>query len=34
VLTPQSESLSGFLLDLVFGVWIGAAIGEELFFRG
>jgi len=34
VLTQQPESLSGFLLDLVFGVWIGAAIGEELFFRG
>jgi len=34
VLTQQPETLSGFLLDLVFGVWIGAAIGEELFFRG
>ena len=34
VLTQQPESLSGFLLDIVFGVWIGAAIGEELFFRG
>ena len=34
VLTQQPEALSGFLLDIVFGVWIGAAIGEELFFRG
>ena len=34
VLTQQPESLSRFLLDIVFGVWIGAAIGEELFFRG
>jgi membrane protease YdiL (CAAX protease family) len=34
VLTQQPENLSGFLLDIVFGVWIGAAIGEELFFRG
>ena len=34
VLSQQPETLSGFLLDIVFGVWIGAAIGEELFFRG
>jgi membrane protease YdiL (CAAX protease family) len=34
VLTQQPETLTGFLLDIVFGVWIGAAIGEELFFRG
>ena len=34
VLTQQPETLSGFLLDIVFVVWIGAAIGEELFFRG
>lgn len=34
VLTQQPESLPGFLLDIIFGVWIGAAIGEELFFRG
>jgi membrane protease YdiL (CAAX protease family) len=34
VLTQQPETLSGFLLDIVFGVWVGAAIGEELFFRG
>ena len=34
VLTQQPETLPGFLLDIVFGVWIGAAIGEELFFRG
>jgi hypothetical protein len=34
VLTQQLETLSEFLLDIVLGVWIGAAIGEELFFRG
>ena len=34
VLAQQPHTLSGFLLDIVFGVWIGAAIGEELFFRG
>jgi membrane protease YdiL (CAAX protease family) len=34
VLAQQPETLSGFLLDIVFGVWVGAAIGEELFFRG
>jgi len=34
VLTQQPETVSGFLLDIVFGVWIGAAIGEEFFFRG
>jgi hypothetical protein len=34
VLTQQPEALSGFLLDIFFGVWIGAAIGEEVFFRG
>lgn len=34
VLAQQPENISGFLLDIVFGVWIGAAIGEELFFRG
>ena len=34
VLTGQPDTLSGFLLDIFFGVWIGAAIGEELFFRG
>lgn len=33
-LTEQPDTLSGFLLDILFGVWIGAAIGEELFFRG
>jgi len=26
--------VTGFLLDILFGVWIGAAIGEELFFSG
>jgi len=34
VLTQQPEALSGFLVDILFGVWIGAAIGEEVFFRG
>ena len=34
VLTNQPETIPGFLLDIFFGVWIGAAIGEELFFRG
>jgi len=34
VLTQQPDTVSGFLLDILFGVWIGAAIGEELFFRG
>lgn len=33
-LIKQPETLAGFLLDVLFGVWIGAAIGEELFFRG
>ena len=34
VLTQQPDTLFLFLLDIVFGVWIAAAIGEELFFRG
>ncbi len=34
VLTQQPETLFVFLLDIVFGVWIAAAIGEEVFFRG
>jgi membrane protease YdiL (CAAX protease family) len=34
VLAQQPETYPGFLLDIVFGVWIGAAIGEELLFRG
>ncbi len=34
VITQQPDTLAGFLLDIVFGVWIGAAIGEEVFFRG
>ncbi len=34
VLTQQPDTLIPFLLDIVFGVWIGAAIGEEIFFRG
>jgi uncharacterized protein len=33
-ITDQAEPLSGFLLDIIFGVWLGAAIGEEIFFRG
>ena len=33
-LTQQPDTLAGFLLDIVFGVWVGAAIGEEVFFRG
>ncbi len=33
VLTQQPDTLSGFVLDILFGVWIGAAIGEEIFFR-
>ncbi len=34
VLTQQPDAVAGFLLDIFFGVWIGAAIGEELLFRG
>ena len=34
VLTQQPDTLGGFLLDILFGVWVGAALGEELFFRG
>ena len=34
VLTQQPDTVSGFLLDILFGVWIGAAIGEEILFRG
>ncbi|GAB4531674.1 MAG: hypothetical protein Tsb0010_12990 [Parvularculaceae bacterium] len=33
-LTEQPDTLPLFLLDLLFGVWLGAAIGEEMFFRG
>lgn len=33
-LTQQPDALFGFLLDIVFGVWIAAALGEEVFFRG
>lgn len=32
--TNQPEALSAFLLDILVGVWIGAALGEEIFFRG
>ena len=34
VLTEQPDALPGFVLDIVFGVWVGAAIGEEVLFRG
>ena len=34
VFTQQPDTLFVFLLDIVFGVWIAAAIGEEIFFRG
>ncbi len=34
VITGQPQTLPGFLLDILFGVWIGAALGEEIFFRG
>lgn len=33
-ITNQPETLSAFLLDILVGVWIGAAFGEEIFFRG
>jgi membrane protease YdiL (CAAX protease family) len=33
-ITNQPEELSAFLLDILVGVWIGAALGEEIFFRG
>lgn len=33
-ITDQPEALSAFLLDILIGVWIGAAFGEEIFFRG
>ena len=34
VLTQQPDTLGGFLLDILLGVWVGAALGEEIFFRG
>jgi membrane protease YdiL (CAAX protease family) len=34
VLTQQPVALTAFVLDIVFGVWVGAALGEEIFFRG
>jgi membrane protease YdiL (CAAX protease family) len=34
VLTQQPDTVFGFLFDILFGVWIGAAIGEEILFRG
>lgn len=30
----QPDALPAFILDILFGVWIGAALGEEIFFRG
>lgn len=30
----QPDALPAFLLDILLGVWIGAALGEEIFFRG
>lgn len=34
VITNQPETLPGFLLDIMFGVWVGSALGEEIFVRG
>lgn len=34
VLEEQPLELSAYLIDLVVGGWIGAGLGEELFFRG
>lgn len=33
-ITTQPNTFGPFLLDIIFGVWIGAALGEEIFFRG
>lgn len=30
----QPDTLLLFLADILFGVWVGAALGEEIFFRG
>lgn len=30
----QPDTIGLFLLDILVGVWIGAALGEEIFFRG
>lgn len=30
----QPDTVALFLLDILVGVWIGAALGEEIFFRG
>ncbi len=32
--TEQPDTIGLFLLDILVGVWIGAALGEEIFFRG
>lgn len=34
VLENQPQEFTAFLLDILIGVWLGAAIGEEIFFRG
>ncbi len=33
-ITEQPDTIGLFLLDILVGVWIGAALGEEIFFRG
>lgn len=30
----QPDTLGLFLMDILLGVWVGAALGEEIFFRG
>ncbi len=33
-MTEQPDTIGLFLLDILLGVWVGAALGEEIFFRG
>ena len=33
-ITERPDTIGLFLLDILVGVWIGAALGEEIFFRG
>jgi len=33
-ITEQPDTIGLFLLDILVGVWVGAALGEEIFFRG
>ena len=33
-MTQQPDTIGLFLLDILVGVWVGAALGEEIFFRG